>query len=559
VDASLNSAATALISQSKALSTISTNLANSSTSGYKAVSTQFLDLLTSNSSGDSATTTGTGGVSTATRANVNYQGSIVSTSSSLDMAISGNGFFVVSDGTNSYYTRDGDFTTDSSGNVYLNGTNYYLKGWATDSSGTVTSSSLSDINVSSASTLAAKATTTYSLSANLPANGQSSVTTTSYTDASGNAQTLNYSWVSTGTNVAGDNTYLVSVTSSDASATLDDGSTSGQSMLTYTVETDSSGNIVSVTGTSGNSIGYAGSDLPTGITVTDSSGNSTSVDTSSETWSAVQASTGFSTTSSFNIYDSKGNSESVTGTWTAAGDNTWVLTMSSPLDSSGSTSGSLTDASGASASTYSYEVSFNSDGTLKSISALSQMNDGSLSTAPTDSSGNPDLSISWTDGSSNSSVSLNLGTANSSSGLTQLSSTSSPTKVSTNSQTQNGYSSGTLKSVSVTSDGEIDGTYSNGQTISLYKVAVATFINPDGLTSLSDNVYQASSTSGTANVTQANTNGAGSIEGSSLENSTVDTSNEVTKMVTSQQAYSSASQVISTTSKMFEQLVNVWS
>jgi flagellar hook protein FlgE len=56
---------------------------------------------------------------------------------------------------------------------------------------------------------------------------------------------------------------------------------------------------------------------------------------------------------------------------------------------------------------------------------------------------------------------------------------------------------------------------------------------------------------------QAGTNGTGSVEGAALESSTVNTTVEFSNMITAQQAYSSASQVISTDKKMFDSLISV--
>jgi flagellar hook protein FlgE len=555
----MNAAVSALTSQSSALATISTNLANSGTTGYKAVSTQFSDLVTSSSSSTS-TSSSTGGVTASSRQNVTLNGTITSTSTTTDMSIDGNGFFVVSDGTNTYYTRDGEFTTDSSGNLYLSGTSYYLMGWATDSSGSVTAtdeSSLSSLEVINVDKYAstASATTTYSLSANLPAEGQDDVNTVSYTNDSGSSETLNYSWVSTGTNSSGNNTYLVTITPSDASVTLDDGTTSGVSALTYTVETDSDGNIVSVTGTAGNTVGYSGTELPSSITASDNT--SSSIDTSAETWSAVEAVSGYSTTSTLTTYDSLGTEEDVGVTWTAAGDNTWIMTVSSPTDSTGSTtSGTLSDSSGATTSSYSYLVTFNSDGSLSSITPISEMNGSTISTAPTDSSGDAVVSVySWTDGATAGTVTLSLGTSGSTDGLTQYDSGESSPSISVTSQSQDGYAYGTLESVAVT-DGDVVATYSNGQSITIYKVAVATFVNANGLSSLSSGVYAQTSSSGSYTLHESGDGGAGTVSGSSLESSTVDTTTEFSSMITCQQAYSAASQIISTTTKLFEALMN---
>ncbi|HVI49880.1 MAG TPA: flagellar hook-basal body complex protein [Candidatus Sulfotelmatobacter sp.] len=558
MDAAMNAAVSALKSESQALSTISTNLANSGTTGYKAVSTQFLNLLNGTTSGTSGTQSG--GVTTVTRQNVSLTGNITSTTNSTDMAIDGTGFFVVSDGTNDYYTRNGSFTSDSTGNLYLSGTSYYLMGWTTDATGSVTTvnqgntASLEKINVQKYNSTAT-ATTTYSMSANLPDEAQSDVNTLSYTNDSGSSETLNYAWTSTGTNSSGNSTYLVSVTPSNSSVTLDDGTTSGVSQLTYTVEADSSGNIVSVTGTTNNTTGYSGTELPSSITASDKT--SGSIDTSTETWSAVEAKTGFSKSTSMKIYDSLGTEESVPVTWTAAGDNTWVMTVSSPTDASGSTtSGLLSDSSGVSASSYSYSVSFNSDGTLKSITPLSEMNGSTVSTAPVDANGDPIIkTYSWTDGATAGTVTLNLGTVGKSDGLTQYDTGETTPSISVKSTTQDGVQYGTLKSVAVNSSGEIVATYSNGESVPIYKVAVATFANANGLAAKSDTVYQQTSSSGGYILNEAGQNGAGSLEGSSLESSTVDTSTEFSNMITCQQAYSAASQIISTGKSMFTSLL----
>jgi flagellar hook protein FlgE len=93
--------------------------------------------------------------------------------------------------------------------------------------------------------------------------------------------------------------------------------------------------------------------------------------------------------------------------------------------------------------------------------------------------------------------------------------------------------------------------------VPIYKIPVVTFPNENGLTIKTDGVYTQSSKSGNYTLNQAGNNGAGTIEGSSLEGSTVNTSTEFSNMITAQQAYSSASQVISTDKKMFDSLIQV--
>ena len=88
-----------------------------------------------------------------------------------------------------------------------------------------------------------------------------------------------------------------------------------------------------------------------------------------------------------------------------------------------------------------------------------------------------------------------MGTAGSSSGLSQLSTGDEEASVSLE-YDQDGISYGTLTGVELGDDGTVYATYDNDQRRAIYKVAVATFNNADGLTSLSSGVYAANSVSG---------------------------------------------------------------
>jgi flagellar hook protein FlgE len=539
----LTSAVSGLLAQSLAISNVSTNLANSETTGYKAISTSFDDIVSGNY-GSNATTIYSG-VSAQTSQDVTEQGSIADTSTTTDLAIDGNGMFAVTEGTNgtsTYYTRDGSFEPDSSGNLYITGTDYYLQGYPTDSSGNVTSSTLTTVNVGAVSS-AATATTTYSLSANLPAEEQSSVYSVSYSNDSTNAtESVSYAYSTVSTDSSGNTTYLLSVTPSNSSATLtdDDGNTStaGQPLL-YDVTVDSSGDISSVVNAQTGQTTGTSPALPS-VTPSDSS----SEVTAPTSWSDLGSSTSLS--SSITVYDSLGTAETLPVSYTAEGNNQWLMTVSTP------TGGSLTDSTGATVSSYSYQVTFNSDGSLGSVTPLSTSTGG---TAPMAGTNEPELSATWSDGAKASAVTLNLGTAGTTTGLSQFDSGDTTPSVDVKNSSQNGVPYGTLSSVAVNSSGEVEATYTNGTTVPIYKIPVATFPNEDGLTALSDNVYQASATSGTAILNTAGSNGAGTIEGGALESSTTDTTTEFAAMITAQQAYSASSQTISVDKQDFTTLM----
>jgi len=171
-----------LDAQSTNLSIISNNIANVNTSGYKAAQVEFQTLV---SGAGSPTNYASGGVTANNRQLVDGQGLLQSTGSTTDLAIQGNGLFVVNSASNSggsvLYTRAGSFTQDSSGN-FVNAAGYYLQAWKLDSDGRLpgapgnTTNPTSSANLSSLETVnvenvagKASATTNVALSINLNA------------------------------------------------------------------------------------------------------------------------------------------------------------------------------------------------------------------------------------------------------------------------------------------------------------------------------------------------------------------------------------------------------
>jgi len=155
-----------LSAYSNALSVASANIANVNTVGYKAATSNFNTLLAS------AGTVGNSGSATVVSnsgQNVSEQGLMKSTTSTTDLAVAGNGFFVVSastgDTTSRAYTRAGNFTPDSAG--YLkNSAGLYLLGWQLDANGNVPSDR-NDMTLINASSLTGKAEATTTASAQI--------------------------------------------------------------------------------------------------------------------------------------------------------------------------------------------------------------------------------------------------------------------------------------------------------------------------------------------------------------------------------------------------------
>lgn len=163
----MNASVTGMAAQSNYLTNIGQNISNSSTVGYKQADTEFSTLVDQAGVGQ----TSAGGVMTGTRMNISEQGTLTGTTSSTDLAVSGNGFFVVSDSAGQQYlTRAGSFVADKNGNL-VNAAGYYLNGYSlANGAPTMAANSLSGMQVVNvnASTLSATPTTTGTLTANLP-------------------------------------------------------------------------------------------------------------------------------------------------------------------------------------------------------------------------------------------------------------------------------------------------------------------------------------------------------------------------------------------------------
>lgn len=153
--------------QSSRLSTVADNIANSSTNGYKRANTEFSSLIIPNPPGSYAS----GGVTTTVRYAIAQQGNLQYTTSVSDLAVSGDGFFVVQDGGGgSFLTRAGSFIPDGEGRL-VNAAGFYLMGYNFENGppSAVTNgfSGLETIRISE-SELVATPSTSGIFSANLP-------------------------------------------------------------------------------------------------------------------------------------------------------------------------------------------------------------------------------------------------------------------------------------------------------------------------------------------------------------------------------------------------------
>lgn len=167
VVSSLYTGVTGLQTLGSAMQVIGNNISNINTIGYKASRAEFSDLLSQNLTGSALGSQIGRGVKLAQVTGLFTQGSFQTTGRVTDLAISGNGFFIVNDGSANFYTRAGQFNLNSDGQL-VNVGNLRVQGYVFDANG-VNTGVLGDINLSNL-TAAPQATETVSVSANLDAS-----------------------------------------------------------------------------------------------------------------------------------------------------------------------------------------------------------------------------------------------------------------------------------------------------------------------------------------------------------------------------------------------------
>jgi len=124
------------------------------------------------------------------------------------------------------------------------------------------------------------------------------------------------------------------------------------------------------------------------------------------------------------------------------------------------------------------------------------------------------------------------------------------------SQSQDGYTTGSVAKLSIDNEGYILGNYSNGQPRRLYQLAMAKFSNPAGLLKEGNNMFSSNLSSGDAIVGTVGS-GIGKIFTNSLEQSNVDLAQEFVNLITTQRGFQASSKIITTTDEMLSDLINL--
>ena len=553
-----------------AMQIIGDNIANVNTVGFKGSTFTFQDLL-SQAMFTRAGTSQVGRGTALADIYANYeQGSFESTGNNTDLAIGGDGFFVVRESTGSslYYSRAGNFRFDKDGNL-VNPEGYKVQGWAVDSNGDITGST-TDITMTSF-TSQPEATDDVTIIANVDK------------DQASNVNILSSAW-------DGENDTPISSASYEYQSTVKVYDSLG-STHDITIYFDK---------LSGSTWEYIvtcnpNEDLRTGITGTSGAGllarGQISFNEGSGTLNKITMSRlGSYTAATAGIDQEVADLE--TGTFTTDQGGTTTITVSNPeallvnssdltLEYTDPDTWAITPSSGyagatATGTSTKAEIDLDADGTTDITVDLSEaIADGNdivlQATGSTDwdvqttgadinSEGYFEFQADFLGGTSTSQdIALNVGTRYNGSAFSpdSLSTTQYASASTTVFQSADGYGAGALQGVDVDVEGLITGVYSNGQVLPLYRIALAKFQSVQGLHKEGGNLYRETRQSGPATTSLPGTNGLGNIAPNSLEQSNVDIANEFVKMITTQRGFQANSKIITVTDQMLSELINL--
>ena len=594
---------------------IGNNIANVNTTGYKSQSVTFRDLMyqTTQAASGANAETGLGGINArqiglgVTTAAINtaiaQQGSAQTTNNPFDIMISGDNFFVVSNGSENLFTRDGSFYVDGAGNLAMTSTGYTVMGWQVDpATGTPKKDTVSALKVmeDSIMTYPPDGTSEGRVTGIVDRNDKNVHTTSGrimnfeFYDNAGYLYTARFSIHATSTN---GRYYIALDDIRDSTGASVGADVLGRTNFGSTMEVETSINYTPLNGTSAASL--AGD-----IEFTDATGATLGNQAINTEITVDAAMDDFLE----KVYGIKGNSTATPPIGKIKIDAEGGLSVLEPADAkttfyapiagvdsevtnkvltvkhADGTSVQLTPGGpyvpddGAPAPSIAdlakyyglnvtdekvKEIMVNDNGSItvtkKDVdkAAYLEFDPGTGKFVSVGGSGEGliTLGLSGANGTSFKDINLNFSTCSNvnNNGSSTISSAKGDSD-----GLGSGRAMGEMISLSVAQDGIITAAYDNGMSRCLGQIATAAFANPSGLEKVGDNLYQATRNSGDFDGIGTDiTDGGGKMQSGVLEMSNVDLSQEFTEMITTQRGFQANSRIITVSDTMLEELTNL--
>jgi flagellar hook protein FlgE len=558
-----------LTASAAALSTAANNLANLNTTGYKDQEIQFSDLFYQNLGQDGAGDPIQQGAGVQVQAEPSNftQGDVTATGTDTDVAINGNGFFVVQQNGVQTYTRAGNFQVGTDNLLETAGGQQVL-GYAATNGVISTSAGLGSLALGAGTSSPAEATKNFAVTTNLDATAADGSTysteatiydslgaphqlTITYTNldspavpaivavpaqAATGALTMTALPVATQTVTVGGQTYTFT-TAAPAAGTND--------VFIGATVAETTANLVNAI--NGNYADVAGTATPDGYgTGTSANPDASAVDAGNGVINFTASSTG--TASDFAATSAGTGSTNLTWSAGAGADgaaaiaaqaaipgvvNSWGYSVSIPatdLNAIGGVPQTGVLETGT--------LTFNGNGVLTGDSITTPAGSAANYSTPTNIK---NIAVNgFADGASDMTFNWNL-LSGTTPLITQLAAANSTASIQ-----QDGTSSGTLQNFTIDSNGTITGSFSNGTTATLGQIALASFADEQGLSRNGDNSYSPTLASGQPTVGAPTSGGLGSISGGALESSNVDIATEFANLIVAQRTYEANARVVTT-------------
>ena len=545
---------------------IGNNIANVNTTAYKSSSMTFSELMsqtTQKASGANATT-GVGGTNAkqiglgvkagAINTAITTQGSAQSTGNPFDIMITGDNFFVVSNGSENFFTRDGSFYVDGAGNLAMTSTGYNVMGWGVDkTTGNIKQDTVTALRIMSAAnmTYPPEATTQANISGILDENDKDVTSANGKTvnlnffDARGYSYTAKFTFKQSGGDKTNEYSMELSKLLDSTGAEIDIsklkfGNRSQQKMETkVTLNTDAykwDGKVLKTKDGTTDVANLADIFKADGSLITPA--DDAAAQKQQKALDAIAKAYGYegSTDEFLNLYI------------TSTADKDKQLTIQDLLGNM--MAGKTTDVLPADGSAITMEgryfegttVVFNKDtGKLESVG-------GSTTNL------NVNAAFSALGGNfSDVTIDLSECTNYDKKGTSTIGATSGDLD-----GLGTGRRLGDMIGVSIQKDGMIYASYDNGMTKLLGQIATAAFANASGLEKEGDNLYSATLNSGEFDGIGVDiTAGGGYMSTGQLEMSNVDLSSEFTEMITTQRGFQANSRIITVSDTLLEELTNL--
>jgi len=496
-----------LTADSTALSAIANNLANQNTVGYKDVNVLFSDLFYQNLG-----TTGSGdpiqlgaGTQVGSLPGQFTQGSVNSTGVPTDVAIQGDGFFVVQDAGVISYTRAGNFSVDKN-NFLVTSDGQQVLGYPAVNGVVTPGQGLTPLQLGAGTISPPAATSTVQLTTNLNASatvGDTFSTPVTVFDSLGASHVLTFTFTKTGANAW---SYQLSIPPTDLNPTTPGVPQTGilsSGALGFdgngVLQADNPGTAGAPAAGAGNTGNGTMTGVAAGVgsaaeTITVTALNATQFSVSG----SVSGLLGTATVGTPFVSGQVGFTLNAGGTAFVAGDTFTVATTA---------------------------------GTLANVTGI---------TATSLADGASNLNFDWNVLNGTTPV------------VTQVAGPSS-----TSSTQQNGSSSGTLASFSIGADGTVTGSFSNGHTAALGQIALATFADVEGLQRVGNTDFTPTLASGQAVVGAPGTGGRGGLSGGALELSNVDIATEFANLIVAQRAFEANAKAVTTFDQITQDTINL--